>query len=182
MAIVASAEKQLEVESTGDEQEVEQPDATNWPDLSSEQQHIARKFVSDKDHNFAVVLAAYETKDVTMFPEIAFNKSMINLSSSKYWNYICQIAVLEPVQRFCSMMKAIFSCPPSSAGIERLFSSAALVHTKLRNRLANDRVAKLVRVYRYFGWKEKVQKDLCPYPQKTDDEHEDDIEFVANLV
>ena len=37
--------------------------------------------------------------------------------------------------------------PPSSAGLERIFSSFGLVHTKLRNRLGNERVSKLVKVY-----------------------------------
>ena len=41
--------------------------------LTSEQQHIARDYVSDEDHNAAVVLAVYETKYNTMFPETAFN-------------------------------------------------------------------------------------------------------------
>ena len=131
--------------------EPDEADDKNCPTLTSGQQNLTRKFVSDKENNFAVVLAAYEIKDTTMFPDIVFNISMINMSASKYWNYIGQIANLEPVKRFCIMMRAIFCCLPSSAGIERLFSSVALVHTKLRNRLSNDRVAKLVRVYRYFG-------------------------------
>ena len=54
-----------------------------------------RKFVSDKDHNFVIVLVAYETKDNTMFPEIDLNISMIHPSSRKYWHYISQIAKLE---------------------------------------------------------------------------------------
>ena len=49
------------------------------------------------------------------------------------------------------------SCPPSSAGIEPLlFSSTALVYTKLQNRLSNEQVAKLVSVYSHLGaikWK-----------------------------
>ena len=35
----------------------------------------------------------------------------------------------------------------------------ALVHTKLRNRLGSDKVAKLVHVYRHFGWEEDDQED-----------------------
>ena len=51
-------------------------------------------------------------------------------------------------------MMSTASCPPLSAGIERLLSSMALVHTKLRIRLGRDKVAKLVHVYRHFGWEE----------------------------
>ena len=91
-----------------------------------------------------------------MFPEVAFNKSMIHLSSRKYRHYIDQKAKLEPAKRFCNTMRAILCCPPSSAGKEHLFCSAVIVHTKLRHRLTNDRIAKLVRVYRHLlGWEEK---------------------------
>ena len=132
----------------------------DWPRLSEEQADIARTFVSEREEDFVVVLAAYETADDTMFPKLAFNKSMSKLTPIKYWKYIQQIATLEPVKRFCNRMMAISCCPPSSAGIERLFSSTALVQTKLRNRLANERVAKLVRVYRHLGateWKKTTE-------------------------
>ena len=75
---------------------------------------------------------------------------MLNLSLRKYWHYICQIAKLEPVKRLLNMMRPILCCPPASAGIERIFSSVALVHDKLRNRLNNDRVVKSVLVYSHF--------------------------------
>ena len=61
-AIVASAKKQLRAESTGDEQDVYQLDAMNWPNLPKEQQIIAQKLVCDRAHNFAAELAAYEKK------------------------------------------------------------------------------------------------------------------------
>lgn len=64
------------------------PDAITWPNPTSELQRIARKLVSDMCHNSAVVLAADETKDDTMFPETAFNKSTIHLSPRKYCHYI----------------------------------------------------------------------------------------------
>ena len=70
------------------------------------------------------------------------------------------------------MMRDIFSCPPSSAGLERLFSSFGLVHDKLRNRLGNERVAKLVKVYCNIRDKKN---------EKAIDENDDDIEYLAQL-
>lgn len=70
-------------------------------------------------------------------------------------------------------MMAISSCPPSSAGIERLFSSMALIHTKQRNRLGNEKAAKLVHVYRHFGWKESETPD--PELINLDDEDEEEL-------
>ena len=48
-------------------------------------------------------------------------------------------------------MLRISACPPSSAGIERLFSSASLTQTKIRNRLSNERLHKLILIHRHFG-------------------------------
>ena len=57
-------------------------------------------------------------------------------------------------------MMSIASWPPLTTGIERLFISMALVHTKLRNRLGSDKVAKLVHVgIHTLEWKEEDQED-----------------------
>ena len=64
------------------------------------------------------------------------------------------------------MMRAILCCPPSSADIERLFSSATLAHTKLRNHLTNDKVAKLVD-------RKKKESARCPYSQTRERAEED---------
>ena len=48
-------------------------------------------------------------------------------------------------------MLRISACPPKSAGVERLFSSASLTHTKVRNRLSNERLHKLILIHRHFG-------------------------------
>lgn len=169
----------IDVEPRDDEQNSEESDNSEWPCLSDEQADIARTFVSEREEDFVVVLAAYETADDTMFPKVAFNKSMYKLTPRKYWNYIQQISTLEPVKRFCNWMRAISSCPPSSAGIERLFSSTALVHTKLRNRLSNERVAKLVRVYRHLGAAE--WKNTTETAGKEDDiDVDDDLELLVS--
>lgn len=45
------------------------------------------------------------------------------------------------------------------SGLERAFSSFGLVHTKLRNRLGNERVMKLVRTYCHLRDKEADDDD-----------------------
>ena len=59
---------------------------------TSEQQHIALKFVSEKDDNFVGLLGVYEGQDNTMFKVMVFNTSMIHFSSRKYRQYIGRIA------------------------------------------------------------------------------------------
>ena len=51
------------------------------------------------------------------------------------------------------------SCPPSSGGIERIFSSAGLIHTKPNNRVANQRIAKLIQEHRHYGWQHTSEED-----------------------
>ena len=68
-------------------------------------------------------------------------------------------------------MRDIFSCSSSSAGLERLFSSFGFVHTKLRNRLGNEKVAKLVKVYCHLREKNNEQSMV---------DSVDDIEFLSS--
>lgn len=49
---------------------------------------------------------------------------------------------------FCNYMVNLFSCPSSSASLERIFSTYGLVWSKLRNRLGAEKAEKLVKVYR----------------------------------
>ena len=56
-------------------------------------------------------------------------------------------------------MSDIFTCPASSAGLERTFSRYGLIHTKLRNRLSNERCRKLVKVYRNLRDKNADKED-----------------------
>ena len=52
------------------------------------------------------------------------------------------------ILKFCELVAAVHSCPPSSAGVERIFIAYFLTETKLRNRLSHPHVAKLVTVRR----------------------------------
>jgi len=70
----------------------------------------------------------------------------------------------------CELMAKLFTCPSSSAGLERVFSSFGLVHTKLRNKLANAKVEKLVKIYVHLR---------CEHEQNNDI---DNIDYVSSLI
>lgn len=55
-----------------------------------------------------------------------------------WWKGICCSSKLSQIAI------AILSCPPTSASTERSFSTYGLIHTAKRNRLTNERAAKLV--------------------------------------
>ena len=108
-------------------------------ELSSEQEEEARNLIFNKENgDLTVVLAAFETKDTSFLPSATFSSSLKRLAPNKYWQYIKKLAKLPDVQEFCTIMLKISACPPSSAGVERLFSSASLTQTKIRNRLSNE--------------------------------------------
>lgn len=124
---------------------------TNRPELSQIDEEEIRSFFAEKSESFSMILAAYETKDVSVFPSITFNPSMGKLQPVKYWKYIGKISRENAVKDFCQFMEHIFACPSSSAGIERIFSIAGGIHTKERNRLGSKTVDKLIKVYRYHN-------------------------------
>ena len=122
------------------------------PDLPSDLQNDAREFVLSKDLMFA--MASYEMEECDIFPKITFSKDLKKLTPNKYWSYVSNISINDDAKKFSNMMARIFSLPPSSAGIERLFSAAGLVQSKLRNPLSSEKVGRLVKVSRLLLIKE----------------------------
>ena len=92
------------------------------------------------DHLLAMV--SYEVEDTERFPKAVFSKTIkSDMGPLKYWMFISRITTSsEGKHFFAEMMAKIFSLPPSSARIERIFSTAGLVQSKLRNRLGIEKV------------------------------------------
>lgn len=67
-------------------------------------------------------------------------KSADHVSKATWWKGLCSS---EPVSSIASILSQI---PPTSASSERNWSMYGNTHTKLRNRLTNDRVEKLVAI------------------------------------
>ena len=106
------------------------------------------------------------------FAESVFDEhTKLVLSPTRYWQYAASRCQLPDAKKFCLFMRDIFSCPSSSAGLERLFSSFGLVHTKWQNRLGNEKVAKLVKVYCHLRDKNNEQSMV---------DSVDDIEFLSS--
>ena len=120
------------------------------PDLPPEKYEEARQFFRNLYPSLFVYLIGYEIKDTTLFFASVFEndvKRIPVLQPVKYWQYVGKVCALPAAKEFCNLMESIFVCPASSAGLERVFSSFGLVHTKLRNRLGNEKAAKLVKIY-----------------------------------
>ena len=94
------------------------------PSLSAAQEEQARDVIFQSSDDLVTALAAYETQNLDLFPKVAFNTTLITkFSSRKYWEYIEKIAREECVKKFCRLLRVLACCQPSSAEIERLFSS-----------------------------------------------------------
>ena len=119
------------------------------PDLPDEEYEKARLFLEEISPSMLKTLVDYMTRDESVFPKSLLASKMKECDRVKYWRFVTQVmrSRSSDATKFCELMIKINACPPSSAGLERIFSSFGLVHTKLRNRLGNERVSKLVKVY-----------------------------------
>lgn len=71
----------------------------------------------------------------------------LNISSLTWWQSQKQFISAE----LSSLTNQLFSTVASSAGVERLFSTFGIVHSKLRNRLGSEKSSKLVAVFQHFN-------------------------------
>lgn len=125
-------------------------DKSEWPTLKPELENEARDEVMQM--GLIQAMASFETEDTspTGYPKIVFNSQMKSpdVDPARYWQYVAKVTSAERPKLFATMMAKVFHLPPSSAGIERIFSSAGLVQSKLRNRLSVAKVGRLVNVSR----------------------------------
>ena len=140
-------------------------------DLPASKYEEARSFLGKLDPSLPGFLAAYTMRDDSILPSSVFDLESKNLLQPvKFWQYVAMCVQIEGAKKFFGLMARLSVCPSSSAGLERVFSSFGLVHNKLRNRLTNARVEKLVKVY--VNLREKNSKG----------EHTDNIEYVESLI
>lgn len=78
-----------------------------------------------------------------------------------WWTLIMRRTSFDKTREFAAFIKALHSCPASSAGIERWFSTVGFVWSKNRNRLGVEKAKKLATVYRALR-----PKDPEPVPEK----------------
>ena len=73
-----------------------------------------------------------------------FASAFQNYSGCKLRNFVeCQKSIGEISDNLATLCCTCLALRPSSAGIERIFSSMGLVHSELRNRLSQEKVSKL---------------------------------------
>lgn len=95
-------------------------------------------------------MASFETEDSSPsgFPKVVFSVQIKTVSPIKYWQYVSNVTITLNPEKFATMITKVFHLPLSSAGIDRIFSTAGLVQSKLRNRLSVAKVGRLITVTR----------------------------------
>ena len=121
------------------------------PALPEDLEEIARDAVSEMGGGQLRAMASYEAEDATLYKAAVFRKDIKAMPASNYWGYVGKVCTDSEVRQFADTMQRIVALPASSAGIERIFSQAGLVQSKLRNRLSVAKVGKLVKVARLLG-------------------------------
>ena len=121
----------------------------------------ASSFIGTINPTLPGILAAYTMEDDVAFPSSVFNPEVKRvLKPVMYWQNAAKLCdELLGAKAFCELMAKLSTCPSSSAGLERVFSSFGLVHNKLRNRLSNAHVEKLVKVYVNLRWQNQGQEN-----------------------
>lgn len=115
--------------------------------LSNDQLDIAMEFITNYSPDALPDILSYKAK-TTPFKDYLFSEVAVKNVTPLTWWLSMRGCVSEETIELC---KKLFTAVASSAGIERLFSSFGLVHSKLRNRLGTEKASKLVTVMKVFN-------------------------------
>ncbi|XP_047986596.1 uncharacterized protein LOC125226609 [Leguminivora glycinivorella] len=129
--------------------------------LNNEQKKQAYNFITagEVDENFAPFIMALTAKAYP-FPKFMFGETFKNTCPILWWTSV----TLEDEERWPQKEKFVKFCEQlltaiaSTAPLERCFSSFGLVQSKLRNRLGNEKAAKLVFLFKYYNQEDKTKK------------------------
>ncbi|KAF4149092.1 putative BED-type domain-containing protein [Phytophthora infestans] len=94
--------------------------------------------------DFAVQWHDMEKADAVIVELSAYHRHVrdLKVAQPQQWGLLCELKI--PLFDFCVRL---FRCAASSAASERNLSAHAFIHSKLRNRLAHDRVEKPVHIF-----------------------------------
>lgn len=100
-------------------------------------QQIAENIPGINQHKVLGEVAAFRAKE-NRFRKPFIWASVEQMSPTSWWNGICCDTELSKVAA------GVLNLPPTSASVERSFSRHSNIHSAKRNRLTNERAAKLV--------------------------------------
>ncbi|XP_073526372.1 uncharacterized protein [Phyllobates terribilis] len=127
--------------------------------LSAEEEELAMTWVSSNHPSVMPTIINFRAKGEP-FKKYMFAEDILRKVTPVNWWKSLKRLDLETVQVMISLLTAV----ASSAGVERIFSSFGLIHSKLRNRLGPNKAGKLVFLFQIMN------------RNKEEDDDEDDDE------
>ncbi|XP_073535074.1 uncharacterized protein [Phyllobates terribilis] len=127
--------------------------------LSAEEEELAMTWVSRNHPSLMPTIINFRAKGEP-FKKYMFAEDILRKVTPVNWWKSLKNLDLETVQVMISLLTAV----ASSAGVERIFSSFGLIHSKLRNRLGPNKAGKLVFLFQIMN------------RNKEEDDDEDDDE------
>jgi len=82
------------------------------------------------------------------FPQYLFKDVFKSVTPLTWWKVAAKTIPIPLREQMIDLCSQLLSAVASTAGLERIFSSFGLVHSKLRNRLGNEKAAKLTFLFR----------------------------------
>ena len=126
----------------------------NGEGLSEEEDTIGMEFLDSSCPHAMKDVLTYRARSYP-FLEYMFKKDLLlKTHVSVWWKSLGN--KVDP--GMLDITSQLFSATASSAGIERLFSTFGLVHSKLRNKLGTEKAAKLVAIMRALNQNSSLEK------------------------
>ena len=102
------------------------------------------EYASEKFPSLVPIIMKFQAKSPP-FHAFKFSDSVIKtMSATEWWKAHSSILSSDVI----SAVQQLLSAVASSSGVERVFSSYGLVHSKLRNRLGTTKAVKLVFLFK----------------------------------
>ena len=115
--------------------------------LNAEELNTSMEFANEKYPKLVPIIMKFQAKSPP-FQTFKFAESVTKtLTAIEWWD--SHSAMLE--SDVLLTVRQLLTAIASSSGVERVFSSYGLVHTKLRNRLGTDKAAKLVFLFKIMN-------------------------------
>ena len=112
--------------------------------LNDDQLKQATDYLIASSHTSTAAMIAFDAKAMP-FPAFYFTEQGLQLSPVLWWQGVQRYNVSTDL---ANRAISLLSCLPSSASIEQVFSNFGAIHSKIRNRLGNEKAVKLVFCYR----------------------------------
>lgn len=142
--------------------------------LSNEEKQAAFEYLQTLNPEFIPIIMAMSTGSnpfpVYLFgphfqttPPMTWWKSVNLIDAEKYFRWT------ELQEEFLCMCSKLLTAVAATAGLERIFSTFGLVHSKLRNKLGTEKAGKLTFMFRHFNQSKNKASNLDFIYEPLDD-------------